>query len=133
MKEHPVILFDGVCKFCNGTINFILQQDKKGIFRFAPLQSEAGSQLLKMFNLDQEEINSFLLIENGKAYKASTAGLKLFSKLPWHWKWTQLFWLVPRFIRDAMYYFIAKRRYKWFGKREHCMVPPPDWKSRFLE
>lgn len=130
--EHPTILFDGVCNFCNNTINFIIRQDKKGIFRFAPLQSPAGQQLLRQYKLPLTSLNSFLLIDGSKVYKASTAGLKLYGKLSARWQWTQLFWVVPPFIRDGLYNFIAKNRYKWFGKREACMVPTPALRSRFL-
>ena len=134
MQAHltPVILFDGVCNFCNGTVNFIIRQDKQNIFRFAPLQSAAGQKLLKEHNLPTDNFDSFVLIDNGKAYKSSTAGLRLYNKLPWYWQWTQIFWLVPKFIRDGVYNVIAKNRYKWFGKKEACMVPGPEMFDRFL-
>lgn len=132
MEPHPIILFDGVCNFCNGAINFILRQDKKGVFRFAPLQSEKGQQLLRQFDLPQTSFDSFILIDEGKVYKSSTAGLRLYNKLPWYWKWTQLFWVVPRLVRDAFYDTIARNRYRWFGKKDQCMVPTPEIKSRFL-
>lgn len=132
MEPHPIILFDGVCNFCNGAINFILRQDKKGVFRFAPLQSEKGQQLLRQFDLPQTSFDSFILIDEGKVYKSSTAGLRLYNKLPWYWKWTQLFWVVPRLVRDAVYDIIARNRYRWFGKKDQCMVPTPEIKSRFL-
>jgi predicted DCC family thiol-disulfide oxidoreductase YuxK len=133
--HHPspaIILFDGVCNFCNGTVNFIIKQDKKGIFRFAPLQSEKGRQMLAQMGLSEKYLNSFVFIEHGKAYMKSTAGLRLYNRLPWYWKWTQIFWLVPRFIRDAVYDMVAKHRYKWFGKKEQCMLPSAEIKSRFL-
>jgi predicted DCC family thiol-disulfide oxidoreductase YuxK len=128
----PIILFDGVCNFCNGVVNFIIRQDKKKVFRFAALQSEAGQKLLEQYGLPKEKFDSFLLIDNGKAYKSSTAGLRLYSRLPWYWKWTQIFWIVPRFLRDAVYNFIARNRYRWFGKSESCMIPTADVRSRFL-
>ena len=115
-EVHPVILFDGVCNFCNAGVNFIIRQDKKKIFRFAALQSGAGQKILQHFNLPKEGFDSFVLIDNGRAYKKSTAGLKVYNKLPWYWKWTQLGWIAPRFVRDAVYDFIARNRYKWFGK-----------------
>ena len=132
MEQHPIILFDGVCNFCNGAINFILRQDKQGVFRFAPLQSETGQHLLKQYGLPQHSFDSFILIDKGKVHKSSTAGLRLYNKLPWYWKWTQLFWIVPRFVRDAVYDAIARNRYRWFGKKDQCMVPTPEIKSRFL-
>lgn len=133
MTESPIILFDGVCNFCNSTVNFILGQDKKQVFRFAALQSEAGQQLLKAYQLPQQDFNSFILIENHKPYRTSTAALRLVKHLPWYWQWAQLFWVVPRFMRDAAYRLIANNRYKWFGKREACMVPSPEVRKRFLQ
>ena len=134
MKEDkPIILFDGVCNFCNAGVNFIIRQDKKNIFRFAALQSKAGQELADKYQLPKENFNSFILIDKGKVYNRSTAGFKVYSKLPWYWKWTQLFWIVPRFITDAIYDLIARNRYKWFGKKEECMIPTPEIRSRFLD
>ena len=132
MQEHPVILFDGVCNFCNTTINFLIRQDRQKVLRFAALQSEAGQQLLERFSLPKEKFDSFILIDKGKVYKSSTAVLFLSGKLPWYWKWTQLFWLVPTALRDAVYGVIARNRYKWFGKKEQCMLPSAEVRSRFL-
>lgn len=128
----PIILFDGVCNFCNSTVNFIIKQDKKNVFRFAALQSEAGQKLLDQYHLEKNNFDSFILIDKGKVYKSSTAGLKLYNRLSWYWKWTQVFWIVPRFIRNSVYNLIARNRYKWFGKKDACMLPSPDVKSRFL-
>ncbi len=129
---HPIILFDGVCNFCNSIINFIIRQDKKNILRFAALQSDAGQRLLKKYNISSTSLNSFVLIDRGKVYKSSTAGLRLYNKLPWYWKWTQIFWIVPKFIRDGVYNVIANNRYKWFGKRESCMIPNESIKNQFI-
>lgn len=133
MKEQPIILFDGICNFCNGAVNFIIRQDKKAVFKFAPLQSKKGQELVEKFNLPKTNFDSFVLIENGKAYKRSTAGLRLYNKLPWYWKWTQVFWIIPGFLRNGIYDLIAKNRYKWFGKKETCMIPTPEVKNRFLD
>jgi predicted DCC family thiol-disulfide oxidoreductase YuxK len=133
LTEHPIILFDGVCNFCNGAINFVLRQDKKAIFRFAALQSQAGQKLLKQYNLSVTEFESFVLIENGKVYKKSAASLRVMNKLPWYWKEAQIFRIIPTAFRDAIYDFIAKRRYKWFGKKEQCTVPTPEMRNRFLD
>ena len=132
MDGHPIILFDGVCNFCNGAINFVLKQDKKGIFKFAPLQSEAGQMLLQHYNLSMKEFDSFILIDKGKVYKKSAASLRVMNKLPWYWKEAQILRMIPTAFRDAIYDFIAKNRYKWFGKKEQCMVPTPELRSRFL-
>ena len=133
MNENPVILFDGVCNFCNGAINFVLKQDKTSVFRFAPLQSEAGRRLLQQYNLPTEEFESFVLIDQGKVYKKSNAALRVMNKLPWYWKESQIFRLIPTIFRDAIYDFIARNRYKWFGKKDECMVPTPEMRSRFLD
>lgn len=130
--EHPVVLFDGVCNFCNGAVNFIIRHDKKDVFRFTALQSEAGQSLLQNHQLPTGHFDSFILLEKGKIYKASGAALKVCSHLPWYWKWTQLFWIIPAFIRDAVYQFIARNRYKWFGKKESCMIPGPEVRKKFL-
>lgn len=132
MESNPVILFDGVCNFCNGTVHFLLQQDKKRVFRFAALQSEAGQKLLTQYQLPTGSFDTFLLLDKGKVYKRSTAALRVGSKLPWYWKWTQVFWIVPKFLRDGIYQIIARNRYHWFGKKEACMIPTPEMRSRFL-
>ena len=129
----PILLFDGVCNYCNSMTNFIIRQDKKKVLRFATLQSNFGQNVLKENNLPTDVFESFILLDKGKLYKKSTAGLRLYSKLPWYWKWTQLFWIFPRFIRDWVYGIIAKNRYRWFGKRNECMVPTPELRKRFLD
>ncbi|NTS43945.1 thiol-disulfide oxidoreductase DCC family protein [Flavisolibacter sp. BT320] len=129
---NPVVLFDGECNFCNGMVNFFIKQDKKKVLRFAAMQSEAGQKLLQQYHFPKQYLKSFVFIENGKAYKKSTAGLRLYGKLPWYWKWTKLFWIVPPLLRDAVYELISNNRYIWFGKRNSCMVPTPDVRSRFL-
>jgi predicted DCC family thiol-disulfide oxidoreductase YuxK len=132
MAEKPIILFDGVCNFCNAGVNFVIRQDKKNIFRFAALQSGTGRRLAEQYDLPKKDFDSFILIENDKVYNRSSAGLKVFNRLPWYWKWTQLFSIVPKTVRDAMYDFIARKRYKWFGKKEECMIPTPEVHNRFL-
>ena len=132
MQDHPLVLFDGVCNFCNGMVNFIIRQDKMKVFRFAALQSVMGQRLMNEFDLKTPGNDSFILIENNKVFQRSTAALKLYNKLPWYWKWTQIGWIIPRFIRDGMYDLIARNRYRWFGKREECMIPGNDVKERFL-
>lgn len=132
VENNPIILFDGVCNFCNGTVNFLLRQDKKKVFRFAALQSEAGQKLLAQYKLPTENFDTFLLLDEGKVYKRSAAALRVGNKLPWYWQWSQIFWLIPPFLRDGLYQLIAKNRYKWFGKKDSCMIPTPEMKNRFL-
>ncbi|MER3497705.1 MAG: thiol-disulfide oxidoreductase [Chitinophagaceae bacterium] len=130
--SKPIVLFDGVCNYCNRMVNFIIRQDRKKVFLFAPLQSNTGRQILEKFSITQQAVDSFIIYEKGKVYLRSTAALKLYNRLPWYWKWTQLFWIVPRFLRDAVYDVFAKNRYKWFGKKEECMVPATEIKDRFV-
>ncbi|HEY6954669.1 MAG TPA: thiol-disulfide oxidoreductase DCC family protein [Flavisolibacter sp.] len=132
MNENPIILFDGVCNFCNGSVNLVLKYDKSGIFRFAALQSEAGQKLLQRYDLPSAEFDSFVLIDNGKVYKKSEAALRVMNKLPWYWKELQILRIIPTPFRDAIYDFIARNRYKWFGKKDQCMIPTPEMRSRFL-
>jgi predicted DCC family thiol-disulfide oxidoreductase YuxK len=127
-----IVLFDGVCNFCNRWVQLIIKNDKKNIFRFAPLQSEAGKRLLAESNSSKGSPESVVLIENGKYYFHSSAALRIFSHLSGLWKLMMVFYIVPPFIRDAAYHFIARNRYRWFGKRETCMVPDEKDKSKFI-
>ena len=131
--SHPIILFDGLCHLCDGSVQFVIRQDRQGIFRFAPLQSRAGEVLLEKFGLLHNPIDSFVLVYKGRAFTQSSAALQVLNLLPWYWKWTQVFRIVPPFIRNAVYRLIARNRYRWFGKRQQCMIPSPEVKSRFLE
>ena len=128
----PIILFDGICNFCNGMVNFAIRHDKKKRLLFAPLQSEAGQKLLREYNLSQEKFESFILIENGKVYFKSTAALRVVSYFPWYWQELQILRIIPPFMRNAIYDFIASNRYKWFGKKVECMIPTPEVRDRFL-
>lgn len=132
MKEGPVILFDGVCNLCNGSVQYVIRHDRHAIFKFASLQSDSGQQLLHKYHLPQSNFNSFVLIQDDKAYTRSTAALKVAAKLSGIVKLLYGFIIVPAFIRDAVYNFIARNRYKWFGKKDTCMIPTPALKSRFL-
>lgn len=131
--EKPVIFFDGVCNYCNGAINLVIRHDRPQRFLFATLQSKAGQQILRENNLPEKNYESFILFEKGKIYSKSTAALRVANHMPWYWKWTQLGWIMPRFMRDAIYGIIARNRYKWFGKKETCMIPGPEVRSRFLD
>lgn len=131
-KDHPILLFDGVCNLCNGFVQFVIERDPNGKFRFAALQSEKGQQLLKHFNLPVDEIFSVILIQNGKAYTRSTAALRMFKNMKSAYPILYIFIIVPSFIRDTIYNFIAKNRYKWFGQKDSCMIPTPELQNRFL-
>ncbi len=131
-SDHKIILFDGVCNLCNGSVNFFITRDKKDIFRFAPLQSDIGIKLQKKLSIDHNNIESFILIDGSRYYKKSTAALKVAVLLgfPYYLLYPLLF--IPPFIRNAVYDIIAKYRYKWFGKKETCRVPTPEERARFL-
>jgi predicted DCC family thiol-disulfide oxidoreductase YuxK len=131
-ETKPVILFDGVCNYCNSIVNFIIRQDKQNKFLFAPLQSAIAQQLLRQYDLPSSDFDSFVLVDRKKASLRSAAALLVLSKLPWYWKWTQLFWIVPPFLRNAVYNIIARNRYKWFGKKDSCMIPTAEVKAKFL-
>lgn len=128
-----LILFDGVCNFCNATINFTLRHDKRNLFYYAPLQSKLGQQLLEKYDLAGKGLDSFVLIEKGKAYVKTTAALRVARKLNGGWPLMYAFIIVPPFIRNVVYNIIAKNRYRWWGKRESCMVPTPDIRKKFLD
>jgi predicted DCC family thiol-disulfide oxidoreductase YuxK len=133
MTEHKaIILFDGVCNLCDRSVQFILKRDKKGYFQFASLQSEAGQALLQKYNLPTEDFGSFVLIEKGKAYQKSTGALRVCRHLGAAWPLMYGFIIIPPFIRHAVYTLLARNRYRWFGKKEACMMPQPEWKERFL-
>jgi predicted DCC family thiol-disulfide oxidoreductase YuxK len=133
LSDKPVILFDGVCNLCNRAIQFIIKRDKKKQFLFASLQGKTGSELLKQFDLPADQFNSFVLIENKKAYTRSTAALRVAKKLSGGWSILYGLLILPPFLRDPLYNLIAKKRYKWFGKRDECMIPTPEVKERFLD
>ncbi|MCP9752160.1 thiol-disulfide oxidoreductase DCC family protein [Ferruginibacter sp. HRS2-29] len=132
MSTHPIILFDGVCNLCNSSVQYVIRRDPDAFFHYSSLQSESGQQLLKQFKLPTNDFNSFVLVQDGKVYTRSTAALKVARQLKGFIKLVYGFIIVPAFIRDAVYNFIAKNRYKWFGERDHCMIPTPELKSRFL-
>ena len=130
-SPKAVILFDGVCNFCNSSINFIIKHDKKNYFRFAPLQSEKGKQLLP-FNATQQQLDSLILMENNKIYKRSTAVLRIAKHLNGFYFLLYGFIIIPPFLRDAIYNFIARNRYEWFGKKDNCMIPTQEVKEKFI-
>lgn len=130
--QNAIILFDGVCNFCNGSVNFIIDRDPEGYFKFAPLQSEIGEKLLAEHKVDKTVTDSVVLIEGDKVYTHSTAALRVARKLSGVWSWFYGFRFVPQFIRDFAYKLFAKNRYRMFGKQEACMLPTPEVRSRFL-
>jgi predicted DCC family thiol-disulfide oxidoreductase YuxK len=130
-EQHGIVLFDGVCHFCSGAVAFILKRDRRGYFRFAALQSEAGRRLLAD-GPAPANADSLVLIENGRYYTQSDAVLRIARRLHGLWKLTAVGFAVPRPLRDALYRYVARRRYRWFGRREACMLPTAEQRERFL-
>lgn len=133
MEEKNVILFDGVCNLCNRSVQFIIKRDRKKKFYFAPLQGTTGQEILKRFHLSVDELNSFIFKEGDKLYTHSSGALRMLKMLGRGWILFYPLIIVPKFIRDGVYNWIARNRYKWFGKKEECMIPTPEVRSRFLD
>ena len=131
-KKQPVILFDGVCNLCSGAVQFIIKHDKKNQFQFASLQSGFGQKILSENNLSTTDLSSFILLEDGRIYTKSSGALRVVKKLNAAWPLLYGFIIVPPFIRNAIYNWVAGNRYKWFGKKEACWLPTPDLKARFI-
>jgi predicted DCC family thiol-disulfide oxidoreductase YuxK len=127
------ILFDGVCNLCNGFVRFVIQRDPDAHFRFAALSSDAAAKLLADSGVDGVVPDSVVLIQDGRVYFRSDVPLRIARGLTLPWTLLSVFRVVPRFLRDRLYDFIAARRYRWFGRRDICMVPTPEMKKRFLE
>lgn len=137
MKNLPthkkVILFDGICNFCNDSVLKVIKFDKDNCFVFASLQSDVGQQITNHLKIDTSKIDSIILYDPNISYEIkSSAALKIMNHFGGLWKLTQVFWIIPRPLRDLVYDFIAKNRYKWFGKKEACMIPTPELKAKFL-
>lgn len=130
----PLLLFDGVCNLCNDTVQFCINNDPNGNIYYASLQSTIGQAFLKKHQLDTKNFSSVILIEGNQYYTQSDAPLRLtkYFKHPL-WRLVNVFFIVPKFIRDAVYDFFAKNRYKWFGQKDACMLPTPELRGRFLD
>ena len=126
-----IVLFDGVCNFCNSAVSFIIRHDRKGLFKFAPLQSEIGQEMRSKFGIGNG-VDSIVLVEDGRAFMHSTAALRIARGLGGIWSMAYIFIIVPAFIRDWFYKLFAKYRYRLFGRKEACMLPTPEVRARFL-
>ncbi len=132
MNNQSIILFDGVCNFCNSAVNFVIKRDKNNLIQFSPLQTQIAHELLAKHKLPTEDLKSFIFIEDGKSYTQSTAALKVCRYLTGLWPLLYSFIIIPHFIRDGIYKWIAKNRYKWFGQKNECMIPTPELQAKFL-
>lgn len=129
-SPHGLILFDGVCVLCSRGCRFVSKRDRRGYFRFVPIQVAEGRPLAEQLGIDPDRPDSFAFVANGQAYVKSEAALRIARELP-HWQWTWVVHFIPRVIRDAIYDLVARNRYRWFGRRDACILPNSDrsWPS----
>jgi predicted DCC family thiol-disulfide oxidoreductase YuxK len=129
-----IVLFDGVCNFCSASVQFIIERDRKNVFQFAALQSDAAKKLLSERGIapPERDPDSILLIDGDRVHSCSGAALRIARHLSFPWFLAWGFIVVPWFLRDPFYRLIAKNRYRWWGRKESCMVPTPDVRAKFL-
>jgi len=132
-SDNPILLFDGVCNLCSGTVQFILDRDRIERLKFASLESEVGAELLQKLSLPKDYTSSLVLIENGNAYVKSSAALRVAKHMTGLWPALSALEIIPLFVRNPVYNWIARNRYNWFGKKEVCWVPDPKWNARFID
>lgn len=132
ISPQPILFFDGVCNLCNSSVQFVIRHDKKNQFLFAQLQTPAGQKALANTDIPSSGKESVILHIDGKYYTRSSAALHTLRLLGWPWATGFVFIIVPKPVRDAVYNFISRNRYRWFGKKDHCMIPTPDLTKRFI-
>ncbi|HSD73263.1 MAG TPA: thiol-disulfide oxidoreductase DCC family protein [Steroidobacteraceae bacterium] len=130
---RPVLLFDGVCKLCTGSVAFVLRHEGDQDLRFAPLQSPAGVRLMQEFSIDPNQMKTFVVIADGKAYVRSDAAIRVARFLRGAWKLLSMLKIIPRPMRDYAYDVVARNRYRWFGRHDACIVPTPELRKRFID
>lgn len=130
--DERVVLFDGVCNLCNGSVRFILRHDRRRVFRLAAIQSPEGQAIMNWFGFSAGMSGTMLLVEGNRVFTRSTAALRIASRLPFPWGLAGAAWIVPRAVRDWAYDLVARNRYRWFGRRDACLVPRPEHEGRFL-
>ena len=132
-ENKKIILFDGVCNLCDNAVQHIIKHDKKDVFRFVPLQSDLGKEILNYLKIDTCKMDSIILYEPGIAYfYKSDAALEIAKDLGDFSKWSIIFKIVPSSLRNPIYDYVARNRYKWYGKKDACMIPTPELKAKFL-
>ncbi|MEM1216988.1 MAG: thiol-disulfide oxidoreductase DCC family protein [Bacteroidota bacterium] len=132
MNPTSILLFDGVCNLCSQSVQFVIRRDPSGQFQFASLQSDVGQRLLRQYDLPND-LNTVVLIENGKAYTRSDVPLRVAPRLSGFWAWVRIGYLLPKALRDRIYDWVAANRYRWFGQQDACWLPDKKWAGRFLE
>lgn len=132
-KNKKIILFDGVCNLCDNAVQYVIKHDKKDVFRFVPLQSDLGKEILNYLKVDTSKMDSIILYEPGVAYfYKSDAALEIVKDLSSFLKWSIIFKIISSSLRNPIYDYVARNRYKWYGKKEACMIPTPELKAKFL-
>lgn len=132
-KDKKIILFDGVCNLCNASVKFVIKRDTKDVFRFVPLQSDLGNKILNYIGINREQTDSIVLYEPGKAYfYKAEAALKIINEFGGLYYLLNILQIFPKFISNSVYDYIAKNRYRWYGKQESCMMPTPELAAKFL-
>lgn len=132
-EERPVMLYDGECSLCNGTVNFVIDHDREGLLRFAPLQSEVGQAYLRRFNLPTEDFQSYVIVEADQAFQKSAAARRMGHHMGGPWRvMASMSKIIPRALGDAFYDLVFRNRIRWFGRVSECRVPDPKTRERFL-
>ena len=131
-SPQPLLLFDGVCNLCNSSVQYVIKHDKKQKFKFASLQSDAATEILLQHKVKNSDLNSIILIHNNELYDKSSAILRLLKIIGGFHSLAYIFIIIPKSIRDVVYDYVAKNRYKWYGKKDSCMIPTLELKNRFL-
>ena len=133
IAQDRIVLFDGVCNLCNGFVQFIIKRDTQASFRFGTLQSEEARKMLAESTLDPRELDTVIYLRKGRMLTRSSAALHVLHDIGGAWALLYGFMIVPSFLRDAVYRWVANNRYRWFGKRDSCMIPTPELRARFLD
>lgn len=128
-----IVVFDDQCLLCNGWVQFLLRHDRRGRFRFASIQGEAGGRMLADAGLRVEGLQTLLLVDGDRSWQHTDAILRVLHGLGWPWRLAWAAWLIPRPLRDGLYRWLARNRYRWFGRSAQCMVPDPQVAARFLD
>jgi predicted DCC family thiol-disulfide oxidoreductase YuxK len=128
-----IVVFDGQCLLCTGWVQFLLRHDRRGRFRFAPIQGGAGARLLADAGLQVQGLQTLLLVDGDRSWQHTDAILRVLHGLGWPWRLAWVAWLIPRPLRDGLYRWLARNRYRWFGRSDQCMVPDPQVAARFLD
>lgn len=128
-----IVVFDAQCLLCNGWVRFLLRHDRQGVLRFASIQGEQGRRLLAQAGLQVDGLQTLLLVDGARSWQHTAAILRVLHVLGWPWRLAWVAWLVPARLRDAAYRWLARNRYRWFGRSEQCLLPPPDAAARFLD